>query len=59
MATKKNIKVRDLKPRKDAKGGVGTNVGTNVGVNAGINAGINGATSDTKNRNLDGPQGTR
>ena len=33
MATKqnKNIKVRDLKPRKDAKGGVGTNVGNNVG----------------------------
>lgn len=28
---KKNIKVRDLKPKKDAKGGVvGTNVGTNV-----------------------------
>jgi hypothetical protein len=23
MATKKNIKVRDLKPRKDAKGGAG------------------------------------
>jgi hypothetical protein len=26
MATKKNIKVRDLKPSKDAKGGRGPNV---------------------------------
>ena len=24
MATKKNVKVRDLKPKKDAKGGGGT-----------------------------------
>jgi hypothetical protein len=26
--TKKNIKVRDLKPKKDAKGGFATNVST-------------------------------
>ena len=26
----KNIKVRDLKPKKDAKGGFNTNVSTNV-----------------------------
>ncbi len=28
--TKTKIKVRDLKPKKDAKGGVATNVSTNV-----------------------------
>jgi len=28
--TKTTIKVRDLKPKKDAKGGVATNVSTNV-----------------------------
>ena len=27
---KKNIKVRDLKPRKDAKGGIGTTAPKNV-----------------------------
>jgi len=27
---KKNIKVRDLKPKKDAKGGMATNVSTDV-----------------------------
>jgi hypothetical protein len=27
----KKIKVRDLKPKKDAKGGVAANVSTNVG----------------------------
>jgi hypothetical protein len=30
--TKKTIKVRDLKPKKDAKGGVATNVSTNRSV---------------------------
>jgi hypothetical protein len=29
----KNIKVRDLKPKKDAKGGMAANVSTNVGTN--------------------------
>jgi hypothetical protein len=38
MANKKNIKVRDLKPSKDAKGGGGgTNAGTNHG--PGVNKG--------------------
>jgi hypothetical protein len=30
---KKNIKVRDLKPKKDAKGGVGSPVGRRPGAN--------------------------
>ena len=30
--TKKTIKVRDLKPKKDAKGGMATNVSTNRSV---------------------------
>ena len=30
--TKKTIKVRDLKPKKDAKGGVSSNVSTNMHV---------------------------
>jgi len=61
MATKKNIKVRDLKPRKDAKGGVGTNAAGNnsAGTNTGINAGLNskGGTLDGKGGTLDGGQG--
>jgi hypothetical protein len=48
----KNIKVRDLKPKKDARGGAvantnqtrnpfnaGTHAGTNAGTNAGTHAG--------------------
>ena len=31
---KKNIKVRDLKPKKDAKGGVVANVSTNASTSA-------------------------
>jgi hypothetical protein len=30
----KKIKVRDLKPKKDAKGGVAANVSTNAGVSS-------------------------
>ena len=30
--TKKTIKVRDLKPKKDAKGGMSSNVSNNMGV---------------------------
>jgi hypothetical protein len=30
---KTNIKLNDLKPKKDAKGGVATNVSTNVSAN--------------------------
>ena len=33
---KKNIKVRDLKPRKDAKGGIGTTAPKNVNTPHGI-----------------------
>jgi hypothetical protein len=42
MATKKNIKVRDLKPKKDAKGGSGVSadgVGTQAGI-GGSQAGV-------------------
>lgn len=34
--TKVTIKVRDLKPKKDAKGGVATNVSTNVSTSRSI-----------------------
>ena len=50
--TKKNIKVRDLKPSKDAKGGGGTGRTNSVGLNsagsntAGANAGLNSAGSN-------------
>ena len=36
MATKKNIKVRDLKPRKDAKGGIGGAVQGTRAVQGGV-----------------------
>jgi hypothetical protein len=38
---KKNIKVRDLKPKKDAKGGTGRLTGVNTGANTGVNTGVN------------------
>ena len=37
--TKIKLKVRDLKPKKDAKGGVATNVSTNV--NTGTSTKVN------------------
>jgi hypothetical protein len=33
---KKNIKVRDLKPKKDAKGGMAANVSTGTSTNMGV-----------------------
>ena len=52
MATKqnKNIKVRDLKPRKDAKGGAASN---NASLNVGLNVGMNTARADVSK--LDAP----
>jgi hypothetical protein len=53
----KNVKVRDLKPKKDARGGAvantnqtrnpfnaGTHAGTNAGTHAGTNAGTHAGT---------------
>jgi hypothetical protein len=44
--TKKTIKVRDLKPKKDAKGGVVCNT-------AGRNQGIQGRSQNNQGRNPD------
>ncbi len=37
MATKKNVKVRDLKPSKDAKGGGGHSINTTKPQGTGVN----------------------
>jgi hypothetical protein len=51
MANKKNIKVRDLKPSKDAKGGGGHTINSGPGVNAG---GVNHGPGVNKGHKIQG-----
>ena len=45
----KKIKVRDLKPKKDARGGMAANVSTNVGVSG----------HSIQGHQIQGPQGNK